>query len=95
MITKTLRLALLAGLVAACNTSEAVEAPSLETATLNRGDLRITVEATGTVEPIREVEVKSKASGEIQRLHVDVGDQVDPGTLLAEVDPRDVRNGYE
>ncbi|UCC26609.1 MAG: efflux RND transporter periplasmic adaptor subunit [Gemmatimonadales bacterium] len=95
MITKTLRLALLAGVVAACNTSEAVEAPSLETATLDRGDLRITVEATGTVEPIREVEVKSKASGEIQRLHVDVGDQVEPGTLLAEVDPRDVRNGYE
>lgn len=84
-----------AGIVAACSTSEAVEAPTIATVSPERGNLRITVEATGTVEPIREVEVKSKASGEILRLHVDVGDQVEPGTLLAEVDPRDVRNGFE
>jgi HlyD family secretion protein len=95
MIRKNWRLALLAGVVAACSTSEAVEAPALETASPQQGDLRITVEATGTVEPIREVEVKSKASGEVLRLHVDVGDRVEPGTLLAEVDPRDVRNAYE
>jgi HlyD family secretion protein len=95
MMRMNWRLALLAGVVAACNSSEAVEAPALETASPQQGDLRITVEATGTVEPIREVEVKSKASGEVLRLHVDVGDQVEPGTLLAEVDPRDVRNAYE
>jgi multidrug efflux pump subunit AcrA (membrane-fusion protein) len=41
------------------------------------------------------VEVKSKASGEITRLYVEVGDVVEPGTLLAEVDPRDVRNRYD
>lgn len=88
-------LAVVAGAAAACSTSEAVEAPTLATVTASRGDLQITVEATGSVEPIREVEVKSKASGEILRLHVDVGDEVQPGTLLAEVDPRDVRNAYE
>jgi HlyD family secretion protein len=43
---------------------------------------------------VREVEVKSKASGEILRLHADVGDQVTRGTLLAEIDPRDVRNNF-
>jgi HlyD family secretion protein len=59
-----------------------------------RQDLEITVEATGSVEPIRTVEVKSKASGEILRLYVDVGDAVSRGDLLAEVDPRDVRNDH-
>jgi len=79
----------------ACRTGEAAEdGPKLETAEVTRGDLTISVEATGTVEPVRSVEVKSKASGEILKLHVDIGDKVRPGTLLAEVDPRDVRNRY-
>lgn len=95
MTKKTWLLALVAGAVAACSSGEAVEAPTVATTAPTRGDLRITVEATGTVEPIRELEVKSKASGEIIRLHVDVGDEVTPGTLLAEVDPRDVRNAFE
>jgi HlyD family secretion protein len=57
--------------------------------------MRITAEATGQVEPVRQVEVKSKASGEILRLHADIGDRVDPGTLLAEIDPRDVQNAFD
>ncbi|GMV06970.1 MAG: hypothetical protein AMXMBFR53_32450 [Gemmatimonadota bacterium] len=82
--------------VASCSTGEAAEdAPSLSTADVKRGDLIIQAEATGTVEPVRSVEVKSKASGEILRLHVDVGDVVQPGALLAEVDPRDVRNRFD
>ena len=60
-----------------------------------RGALRITAEATGTVEPIRKVEVKSKASGEVLALSVDVGDQVQTGALLARIDPRDVRNSFD
>ena len=55
----------------------------------------IIAEATGNVEPIRKVEVKSKASGEVLRLHVDIGDEVEPGALLAEVDPRDVQNAFD
>ena len=82
-------------LTAACSTGSADPVTNLQTAQPTRGELRITAEATGTVEPIRRVEVKSKASGEILRLHVDVGDEVEPGTLLAEVDPRDVENAFE
>ena len=67
---------------------------SFATAPVSRTDLRITAEATGLVEPVRTVEVKSKASGEVLRLHVDVGDRVDAGDLLAEVDPRDVLNAF-
>jgi HlyD family secretion protein len=55
----------------------------------------ITADAIGKVEPIRKVEVKSKASGEILRLYVAVGDEVRPGNLLAEIDPRDVRNAFD
>ncbi len=79
----------------ACGQGQANEVgPSILTELPVRRDLRITAEATGLVEPIRTVEVKSKASGEILALYVDVGDQVEPGALLVEVDPRDVRNGH-
>lgn len=86
-------LALLA--VAACNGADAVEeAPGLTTMPALRDDLRLVAEATGLMEPVRTVEVKSKASGEILRLHVDTGDELEPGALLAEIDPRDVRNDF-
>jgi len=75
--------------------SEGTETVATVAAEVNRTDLRITAEATGLVEPILTVEVKSKASGEVLTLHVDTGDQVTRGQLLAEIDPRDVRNGFE
>ena len=82
--------------VAACSSSEGSEgsgsAPTEELAVAQRGDLDIRVEASGQVEPILVVEVKSKASGEVTSLHVETGDQVERGDLLAEIDPRDVRN---
>ena len=82
--------------IAGCEIGEAAEEPlTYLTAEVTRGDLSVRAEATGIVEPIRQVEVKSKASGEILRLHVDIGDEVRPGSLLAEVDPRDVRNRYD
>ncbi len=79
---------------AACDTGQAEEAPGITTTEVVRNDLRLVVEATGTVEPVRTVEVKSKASGEILRLYVDTGDELDRGALIAEIDPRDVRNDY-
>jgi HlyD family secretion protein len=82
-------------LTAACSTGESAPASAFQTTTASRGNLRITAEATGTVEPIRTVEVKSRAGGEILEMLVDVGDEVEPGTLLARVDPRDVRNAYD
>ena len=98
MTKKTLTLALtgmVAVVTAACSNDESVDAvSSLTTVEVTRGDLSIRAEATGTVEPIRTVEVKSKASGEILRLHADVGDQVGPGSLLADIDPRDVQNRF-
>jgi HlyD family secretion protein len=58
-------------------------------------DLEVIAEAAGLVEPIRIVEVKSKASGEITGIHVETGDEVPEGTLLAGIDPRDVQSSLE
>jgi len=81
-------------LVTACGRGEAGEAPAVTSAEVFRQDLRVTAEATGQIEPIRKVEVKSQASGEILRIHVDTGDEVAAGALLAEVEPRDVLNAF-
>jgi len=53
------------------------------------------VVATGTVEPIRVVDVKSQASGEILELSVELGDVAEKGTRLVRINPRDVRNSFE
>jgi HlyD family secretion protein len=67
---------------------------ALEYEIVEQRSLEVTAEAAGLIEPIRLVEVKSKASGEILRLTVESGDHVRRGDLLGEVDPRDVRNTY-
>ena len=68
---------LLAGLaLAGCEAAPEEEAVSVQTAPAEVRDLRITAEATGELEPVLKVEVKSKASGEILELHVDSGDEV-------------------
>jgi HlyD family secretion protein len=55
-------------------------------ATVERGTMLRSVVATGKVEPITKVEIKSKANGIIERLHVDVDQLVQPGQVLAELD---------
>ena len=92
---KIWQVALVIPVLAACGTAEAGDASRAQSVAVERGDLIVTASATGVLEPIRKVEVTSKASGEILRLYVDIGDQVEPGALLAEVDPRDVRNAAD
>ncbi len=55
-------------------------------ATVERGVMLRSVVATGKIEPITKVEIKSKANGIIERLHVDVDHVVQPGQVLAELD---------
>lgn len=55
-------------------------------AEVQRGPMVRSVVATGKIEPITKIEVKSKANGIIEALRVDVGGQVKPGDLLAELD---------
>ena len=55
-------------------------------ATVARGTMVRSVVATGKVEPITKVEIKSKANGIIEKLLVDVDQVVEPGQVLAELD---------
>jgi HlyD family secretion protein len=53
---------------------------------VEKGDLARSVVATGKVQPLAKVEIKSKASGLVKRLFVDYGDTVREGQVLAELD---------
>ena len=59
---------------------------TLETASTSRITIRNSVMATGTVEPVTEVEVGTQVSGIIDRLYVDYNDNVKAGQLIAEMD---------
>src|SRR5277367_912349 len=60
-------------------------------AKVERGDLAKSVVATGKIEPITKVEVKSKASGIVKKLYVDYGDRVKKGQVLAELDREEIQ----
>lgn len=71
------------------NTASASVEPS-RLATVERSTMVKSVVATGKVEPISKVEIKSKANGIIERLRVEVGDVVKAGDILAELDKEDL-----
>jgi macrolide-specific efflux system membrane fusion protein len=62
-------------------------ADDLVTAVVQRGDLEDTVTATGTLQPKNFVDVGTQVSGQLEKLHVNVGDIVKAGQLLAQIDP--------
>ncbi|MCX2899992.1 efflux RND transporter periplasmic adaptor subunit [Pseudomonas mandelii] len=57
------------------------------TVQVSRGDIESSVTALGTLQPRRYVDVGAQASGQIQKIHVEVGDIVKEGQLLVEIDP--------
>lgn len=59
-------------------------------AKVERADLAKSVVATGKVQPITKVELKSKASGIVKKLRVDAGDKVKIGQVLAELDREEI-----
>lgn len=62
------------------------EGITLETAPTSRITIRNSVTATGTVEPVTEVEVGTQVSGIIDKLYADYNDAVKAGQLIAEMD---------
>src|SRR6202049_4164898 len=64
-------------------------------AKVEKGDLAKSVVATGKIEPITKVEVKSKASGIVKKLYVDYGDKVKKGQLLAQLDKAEIEAQVE
>ncbi|WP_043110243.1 efflux RND transporter periplasmic adaptor subunit [Polycyclovorans algicola] len=61
--------------------------PRFTTATLDRGDLALTVAATGTLSALVTVEIGSQVSGRIASLHADYNSEVKQGDLIARIDP--------
>src|SRR5262245_62889461 len=59
---------------------------------VERGNVRISVTATGTLEAVHTVQVGSQISGQISALHADYNSQVRKGQLLAEIDPRTLKS---
>jgi len=57
------------------------------TVQVSRGDIESSVTALGTLQPRRYVDVGAQASGQIKKIHVEVGDVVKEGQLLVEIDP--------
>ncbi|MBE8594340.1 efflux RND transporter periplasmic adaptor subunit [Pseudomonas sp. MAFF 301449] len=60
---------------------------TLTTVTVTRGNIENSVTALGTLQPRRYVDVGAQASGQIRKIHVEAGDQVQEGQLLVEIDP--------
>ncbi len=59
---------------------------------VTHGDVEIKVVETGTIEPLRKIELKSKVGGRISRLFVDEDAVVTQGQILATIDPQEVNS---
>jgi HlyD family secretion protein len=81
-------------LIASCGSNEE---PAKETTFYKKENvatkkLELSIEASGIIEAISSVEIKSKASGEILLLGAEVGDNVKKGAILGQIDQRTPKN---
>ncbi len=82
-------LAVVGGVMAAGRGSAKIDPTKLSK--VEKGDLAKSVVATGKIEPITKVAIKSKASGIVKHLLVDAGDTVKTGQVLAELDKEEIQ----
>jgi len=69
--------------------------PRFRTAEVTRGDLLLSVSASGSVDPISLVDVRSRATGTVRTVLVEEGDRVRRGQVLVEIDDPDARAAVE
>jgi HlyD family secretion protein len=77
-------LLVIAAVVRQCRNSGAA---NYQTATITRGPVTQAVTATGTLNPVINVQVGSQVSGNIAKLFVDFNSQVKAGQVVAQIDP--------
>lgn len=65
------------------------------TAPIERGDATLSFTATGILQPLTSVDVKSKAGGEVVQMAVEEGTEVKHGDLIAVIDPRDTKAVFD
>lgn len=63
------------------------EAPAYRTATIQRGSVKPTVSATGTLSAVKTIQVGTQVSGQVAAIYVDYNQHVAKGQLLATIDP--------
>lgn len=63
--------------------------------TVRRGNIRLVVNSTGTVQPVRSLQVGSFVSGPIQQVFVDFNARVKAGQVMAQIDPRNYKAAVE
>ncbi len=92
IVNRHLAIALTAIIAGAAACGHADTAPPYQKIPVARRDIVVTATASGVIQPILTLSVKSKASGEILAMPVQTGDEVKKGQLLARVDPRIPQN---
>jgi len=60
--------------------------PHQETEEVKRDDMRITVKATGNLEPWEKIDLRPEASGKVEKIYIDAGDMVQKGQVVALLD---------
>ena len=64
------------------------KAPSWRTVTVTTGDIEKTVTALGSLKPKNYVDVGTQVSGQLKKVHVEIGERVEAGQLIAEIDSK-------
>ena len=77
------------------NGTDSAEATEVKTAMVERGDIAVAIDATGTIKPLNIVKVSSKASGKILELRVDAGDYVEKDEIIAIIETTYVQISLE
>lgn len=96
VIATTVLLVALAGLWWRSRSNAKQQARSqFETETVDHGAIRAKVTATGVVNPTVQVQVGTQVSGTIRTLGADFNSTVEPGQMIAEIDPRLFRAAVE
>jgi len=85
----------IAGVVVMRNRRNHDQQPTIKTGKVDRGSITTTVSATGTLQPLTTVEVKSNVGGSVVYLGVDEGDRVSAGQVIARIDPSDSQTNLE
>ncbi len=93
MTARLILSALLVVAAAGCGKKKETELV-IETAPVERRSIVLSAQANGVVEPVTVIEVKSRASGQITNMPVDVGSVVKRGDLLVQIDARDVQSRF-
>jgi HlyD family secretion protein len=63
--------------------------PTYKTAAIDEGPLVVSISASGTLNPVKSVQVGTQVSGMIQEIYVDFNATVKKGQVIARIDPRE------